>query len=251
MKTHRYTPDEIQFLNENIDSYTNAELAQLLKDKFGAAVTSASVGYALHSRGIKRSKIHTYTEEQINWLQENIKGRRQSEVAEDFNARFGLNLSFMQIRGAMHNRKMTNGLDCKFKPGEVSHRPPKGVHYSRKTEFKKGHLPINHKPVGSERVNVYGYVEVKVAEPNKWRQKHHVVWEQAHGPIPPNHVILFADGNGQNIELDNLVLISRRQLAVLNKQHLLHEIRDRQITKAALLTADVVMKLTQIKKKKA
>ena len=77
------------------------------------------------------------------------------------------------------------------------------------TMFKKGDIPRNHREVGSERVNVDGYIEIKVAEPNVWKQKHRVIWEAAHGPIPKGHNIQFKDGNHLNVALDNLYCISR------------------------------------------
>lgn len=43
---------------------------------------------------------------------------------------------------------------------------------ARKTMFRKGNIPANHKPIGYERINADGYIEVKVAEPNKFRLKH-------------------------------------------------------------------------------
>ena len=49
---------------------------------------------------------------------------------------------------------------------------------ARQTMFRKGNIPANHKPIGYERINVDGYVEVKVAEPNKFRLKHRIVWEE-------------------------------------------------------------------------
>ena len=76
--------------------------------------------------------------------------------------------------------------------------------------FRKGNVPANHRPVGSERVNVDGYVEIKMAEPNKWRQKHRVVWEQEYGPIPKGSNIQFRNGNRQDIRIENLYLISRQ-----------------------------------------
>jgi hypothetical protein len=62
-------------------------------------------------------------------------------------------------------------------------------------------------PIGTERMNG-DYIQVKVAEPNSWRSKHHLVWEEANGPLPDGHRLIFADGNPQNIALDNLVLMS-------------------------------------------
>lgn len=79
------------------------------------------------------------------------------------------------------------------------------------TMFKKGHTPGNHKPVGSERVNVDGYIERKVAEPNKWECKHRIIWKQAHGDIPKGYNIQFKDGNPLNCILENLYIISRAE----------------------------------------
>ena len=78
-----------------------------------------------------------------------------------------------------------------------------------RTMFRKGHMPTNHREVGSERINIYGYIEVKVAEPNVWRQKHRLVWEQEHGPIPEGYNIQFRNGDRQDLRICNLYLISR------------------------------------------
>lgn len=86
-----------------------------------------------------------------------------------------------------------------------------------RTMFRKGNTPGNHREVGSERINKDGYIEVKVAEPNKWRAKHRVIWEEAHGPIERGYNVQFKDGNSQNVTLENLYVISRsRQLKEQN-----------------------------------
>lgn len=79
------------------------------------------------------------------------------------------------------------------------------------TMFKKGNMPANHRDVGSERINKDGYIEVKVAEPNKWKAKHRVIWEEANGPVEKGYNVQFKDGNPKNITLENLYLISRAQ----------------------------------------
>lgn len=77
------------------------------------------------------------------------------------------------------------------------------------TMFKKGNIPSNHREVGSERVNVDGYIEIKVAEPNKWKLKHRVLWEQVNGEIPAGMNIQFKNGNSQDVRIENLYLISK------------------------------------------
>lgn len=59
--------------------------------------------------------------------------------------------------------------------------PPEVYAKVHPTMFGPGNRPANWKPVGSERVNIYGYVEVKVKEPRTWRVKARVLWEQATG----------------------------------------------------------------------
>lgn len=87
--------------------------------------------------------------------------------------------------------------------------PPELYARCSPTMFKKGHAPVNHRTVGSERVNVDGYVEVKVAEPNVWRPKHRIIWEQANGRIPAGYNVQFRNHNPLDCRLENLYLISR------------------------------------------
>jgi hypothetical protein len=58
--------------------------------------------------------------------------------------------------------------------------------------------------IGDERVGSRGLIEVKIAA-KRWRLKHILLWEQAHGPLPKTHVLYFADGDKFNLSLDNLV----------------------------------------------
>ena len=86
---------------------------------------------------------------------------------------------------------------------------PEGIANSSRTRFKKGRPSQNIRPVGSERVNVDGYIEIKIAEPSKWRPKQRVVWEAEHGPVPDGYIVSFIDGNKQNCVLSNLRLITK------------------------------------------
>lgn len=110
----------------------------------------------------------------------------------------------------------------RFRPGGIPANKGKKMEpetYAKvsRTMFKKGHMPENHREVGSERINKDGYIEVKVSEPNKWRAKHRVLWEEAHGPVERGYNVQFKDGNPLNVTLENLYLISRsRQLKEQN-----------------------------------
>lgn len=109
-----------------------------------------------------------------------------------------------------------NAVAHRFKKGSIP--PNKGKKMSpefykkaKPTMFKKGHTPVNHREVGSERVNVDGYIEIKVAEPNKWKLKHRVIWESHNGKIPHGHNIQFKNHNTQDCRIENLYMISKAE----------------------------------------
>jgi hypothetical protein len=80
-------------------------------------------------------------------------------------------------------------------------------------------------------------VRVKTRNPRTWKFKHRLIWEKAHGKIPRDHVVLFADGDKLNFALNNLLLVSRRELSVMNKQGLICNHRD--LTLAGKAIADI------------
>lgn len=119
-------------------------------------------------------------------------------------------------RSGRESSQNPNVIKTQFKKGRVSHNkgqkmPPEVYEKVKATMFKKGNLPANHRKVGSERVNVDGYIEVKVAEPNKWRLKHRIVWEEHNGPIPKGYNIQFKNRISTDCRIENLYILSRAE----------------------------------------
>lgn len=112
--------------------------------------------------------------------------------------------------------KSPASIAARFQKGSVPLNKGKKVSpeiYSKMqpTMFKKGQTPLNHRDVGSERVNVYGYIEIKVAEPNRWRLKHRIIWEQVNGTIPRGYNVQFKNHNPLDCRIENLYLISKAE----------------------------------------
>jgi hypothetical protein len=192
---------------------------------------------------------HRYTPEQSEFIKKHVIGRTSIELLAMVNRHFGLDLNRKQIRAYLKNHNLCSGIDCTFKPGNVPfNKGQKGVGGGEPTQLKKGNKPANYRPVGSERVSVDGYAEIKVADPNKWRLKHAVIWEEVHGPVPKGHCLIFLDGNSLNISLDNLELVTRKQLARLNQNHLISD--NPELTKTGLIIADIYSKIGERKKAK-
>lgn len=83
---------------------------------------------------------------------------------------------------------------------------------SRKTTFKKGHTPKNHKPIGTEVIEPKnGYIKVKISEPNGWVLKHRHIWQQHNGIIPKGYNIQFKDKDKRDFNIENLYMINRNE----------------------------------------
>lgn len=166
----------------------------------------------------KLRKGYIWTEKEDNLLRELAPGRTVYEISEELR-KHGINRTPAQVR----NRKKYLGITS----GQAQRPSEK----SRATQFKPGSLPHNTKPIGYERLSKSGYIEVKVkmrptALPDGKRcndnfvPKHKLVWEAANGPVPEGCIVVFKDGNKQNITLENLACITRKQNAVLNHAHI-------------------------------
>lgn len=212
---------------------------------------------------VKTRKKTRYTSEQISFVADNLKGRTYRELTGMFNDRFGTTLPESKITSlAFRYNTGGNGLDYRLPKGSQVGKATqfrKGITPWNKgmkglkiggesTQFKKGQRSWNYKLVGTERISGDGYVDVKIADPGKWRCKHHLIWEAAHGPVPKGMCLIFADGNPLNVTLDNLLLISRRKLAIMNKRGLIAH--DAELTKTGVMIADVYLKIGERRKKK-
>ena len=199
--------------------------------------------------GVKGVKPHKWSEEEKKYFMEIVPGRHYDEILVLMNARFDYQFKKSQLSGAAKRYGVKTGFDGRYKKGNVPlNKGTKGLTGANRTSFKKGQQAPRYRQIGSERISRDGYTEIKVADPDKWKLKHHVIWEEANGPVPENHALIFGDGDKGNLNLDNLLLVSRAQLARLNQNHLIQN--DIELTKTAINVVDLMVKISKIKKGK-
>ena len=195
-----------------------------------------------------KKKQHKWTDEEKEYLASIVKGSTYEEITKQMNDKFEYNFSKEQIKGMMYRNKLTTGTVGYFKKGSTPwNKGLKGYMGANKTSFKKGTIPPQYRPVGSERITKDGYIEIKVEDPNKWELKHRVIWEQHNGEIPKGYAIIFADGDKSNLDIDNLLLVSRKQLLFMNRNNLRSE--NKEFTKVGVNIANVMLKLSEIESK--
>jgi hypothetical protein len=246
---HKYTPKEIRFLENKIAGRSYAEMTTLFNKRFGLSITVNQMSFTLFYHKLANNRCHKYTPKEIRFLESKIAGRSVAETTELFNRHFGLSITTGQIKGFKANRKLCTGRDTRFPPGHVSfNKGRKGVCAAgcEKGWLKPGQMPQTYRPVGTKRTTANGYVEVKIADPDVWEYKHILIWEAAHGAVPKGKVIIFADRNRLNLKLKNLLMISRSELAVMNRWGLIYANAD--LTMAGKTVADIKIKIADRKR---
>ena len=184
---------------------------------------------------------HKWTDEEKEYLASIVKGSTYKEITEKMNDKFEYNFSEEQVKGIMYRNKLTTGTGGYFKKGSTPwNKGLKGYMGANKTSFKKGTIPPNQVPIGTESITKGGYIKVKVGEPNKWKLKQRYIYEQHYGEIPNNCNVIFADKNIHNFDINNLILVSKAEMLILNKNKLIFE--DKELTKVGVNIARVIDK---------
>ena len=123
----------------------------------------------------------------------------------------------------------------------------KGLHIglsNGKGQFKKGIIPPQHHEVGYIARHKDGYSFIKVAEPKKWQLYQRYVWEKAHRTkLSKDQIVIFLDGNKENFDPDNLAVVTRKELMILNHEKMLTA--DKDLSKTGVLVAKLKMKIKE------
>jgi hypothetical protein len=267
-----YYPEHIRFLGKHIRGRSYKELALLFDERFGLQVTENAIKKICGRNGLCNGFGHgnpnyppprKFTDLHVRFLKKIVKGRKYAELAELFNMELGLSVTGKQISNLCKRRGLANGIDTRFQKGHIPFNKGRKGYCSPGCEkgwFPPGHMPFNTMPIGSERVTAEGYVEVKISNKsgpsrNRWKGKHVLIWEEANGPLPRGNVVLFSNGNRRNFKPENLISVSRRELAVINHMGLLSANKDTtktgvNVAKLKILIADRKRGTFKSKKKK-
>ena len=170
------------------------------------------------------------TKEQEKFIELNSKGAGNAELTEMLNKKFGTSFTAKQIKAYKANHGISSGLTGHFPKGHVpsnkGRKMPKELYNKVKpTMFKTGHKPANTSPVGTIEKRKDNYWWRKISnnkEPARrnWKQIHRIVWEEVNGPIPEGYVIIFKDGNTDNITIDNLMMVTMQERLIMTRHKL-------------------------------
>lgn len=179
-------------------------------------------------------------------------GRSYIEITKMLNERFDLKFTSAQIQSYLKKNHICTGRDGRFKKGRAYTNSYKVYTHpnSIKTRFKKGNVPYNVAPIGTEVIRQDGLVWIKVHDKpgphnvvKRWIQRSLKVWLENGRELKDNEVLIHLDGDSLNDDISNLTVATKNALLVANRKNLIYE--DPELTLTGL---DIAKTITLIQK---
>lgn len=234
------TKEQDEYLRAAAPGKSIQECADALNNRFGTSFTYGQIKQYKNNHNIRsgkkpwefvdKSKRKVFNIDQEKFIELNSKGLGNLELTEMLNKKFGTSFTAKQIKAYKANHGISSGLTGHFQKGNVpsnkGKKMPKELYNKAKpTMFKSGHKPANTRPVGTieKRSDTYWWKKIsedKVPARRNWKQIHRILWEEANGPVPEGHVIIFKDGNTDNLDLDNLMMVTMQERLLMARHGL-------------------------------
>lgn len=135
------------------------------------------------------------TQEQHDFFVKHQKGKISSEVAELLNSVFEMNLKASQIKSYRSTHKIKSGV-----VGAGSNAKKSDPIGTIRKFHKKGKV----------------YWAIKIGH-RKWERYSRFLWKKHYGEVPKDCLVVSKDQNDLNVSLDNLMLLKKSELLILNK----------------------------------
>lgn len=254
-------PEEvIEWLKKNTAGRTAKELTELINQqgydkKYGMVFTESIIKGAKSRYGFKsgtpggnpKGYSIKYPKGMEGFIKSIADGKSTAELVEAVNDEFGAGtIGIRQMKAYKKNHGINTGMTGQFEPGHIPVNKGKKMSaevYAKvaPTMFKKGDIPANRMNIGEYTHTTDGYLVRKVQEQGTQRERfefvHRKVWEEYNGPIPDGKMVSFLDGDKDNCNIDNLVLIDNCENLELNRSNL--RFSEAEFTKAGLAVAKV------------
>ncbi len=258
-----FTEEEKKYISRYCKGRTAEHLTKLFNKKFNTNINVAKIRdfktkhrlrSELRINGSKKRRL--LNDKEMKYLRKIANGKSRKEITELINKKFNKNLLLSQVVTIMETNKIHNNVDTKFKKGIVNYPEvafKKGVRSNPAGEFKKGVSNHSKYKIGDEIVRKNGEVYVKVTDYagrnngiKMYELKKNIVWKNHHGEIKKGYFVMHLDNDKSNNNIDNLILVSQKELVRLNSEFTLDKDKEKNLTKIA--AAKLKAKIGSLKK---
>ena len=274
---NRYPPEVHEFVKTHAPLLRDQELAEACNRELGTHFTKDSMksfrGNHGYRNGKKQYSIEEYWKYQTKYpqgmyefIRDNSWGVPSKEMARIVNEKFGTDFTPTRMKAFRQRNRIKSGCKGWYQKGHSPGNKGKKLEEyvtdperledikrrMRPTQFKKGEPPVNEMPLGAIVINTDGYKLRKKQMTGtlweRWEFMHRAIWEEHNGPIPEGMMITFKDGNKENCDIDNLMMVTKGENAQLTHLHLRSE--DPDLTEAGLNMIKLKNAAKDIRKKR-
>lgn len=271
---YRYPQEVHDFVKAHCKDLYDDELAEACNKALGTSFTASKMKAFRANHGYKTDRCtnstETYWRRQKKWpkgfleyVKENSWGVSSKDLAERVNEKYGLSVTPAMMKGFRQRHGIKSGVTGWFQRGHPpankgktidEYMSPETAAKVRKTAFKKGNRPVNELPLGAETVSSFtnGYrmrkKQMDGKEYDRFEYVHRAVWEEHNGPIPEGMCVIFKDRNKMNCDIDNLMLVSKREALRMGRKGYFSECPE--ATEAGLNLVRIGLSISDIIKKK-
>lgn len=176
-----------------------------------------------------------FTKEQEQKIKDEFLIKPVKRLADELGTTYGRIMRFLKKndleipKALIEQRKLDSRKkkgDIPFNKGkkQIEYMTPEAIERSRKTTFKKGHIPHNAlndwEEVERKKKGERPYIMIKVPGSKKLQFKHKWLWEKhTKQKVKKGYNVVFKDGDTQNICIENLECISNAELMQRNTYH--------------------------------
>lgn len=223
MNGHRYTKEELDFLKDYSPFYSREELTAMFNKHFGTSLTKSGIETKCKRCGYPNNIEH-YTDEQIEFLKENCRLYSRKELTEKFNEKFGTSKTMLALRQFCNKYGFNSSNNGRFKKGNITWSTGLSKEEHRSHFSDESYTSMvgileqrNIYEVGDIRQRKIGGVYIPyvvISTDYSIPDRERIVpltrynWEKVYGPVPEGYSLLHLDGDVQNCDISNLVMVS-------------------------------------------
>ena len=238
-----YDTEVLDWIKKNADLKIDKQV-ELIKNQFGVNVSKTQLVSARVHYGIKSSVHHNsiFTKEIIDFIKKHKNDYDNKTMAQKINEKFNTSYTYVQIRFFRNKNNLEYRLFCKealeymknhnqdsyeqlkddvnsiFEKNYSLQQIKSACYWYKLREFQKRRKRESFsKPDFSERLRKSKAARIEIKINGKWIQKSRYVYETLTGKkVQDDEVVVFLDGNFNNFDLNNLLCVKKRLIAIVN-----------------------------------
>lgn len=190
-----YSKEVDQIMKNNYQENSDKQIAEIIKQDTGEDFSTDQIksrrgylGYVSHRR-IKSKK---YNEEHFNWMRENINSMTNFELTNEFNDKFGLEVSVEALQAQLHYNKILRQKKIEDSPETIPEETPHNLEEIKIDEKEESHESKKRKGMSEKAVEIIeeNYMEKTDGELRE------MIADEANVFYPTDKIATYRESNG-------------------------------------------------------